>query len=129
MRKAINIVVSILLLVATMGVTVSKHYCMGRLKAQWIGHNHREVCEGMESMPGMEGCCSNESKTYVLDQDFSAVNFDFNVNPEFVFLYTTYENDLALTFTDPVKNVITPQNTGPPFVEPDIFIQVQSFLL
>ena len=128
-RKAINIVVIIFLLTATIGVTVSKHYCMGRLKAQWIGHEHKEVCGGMESMPGMEGCCSNESLTFVLDQDFSSVNFDFNVNPELVLLYTTYEADLISTLADPAKSVLKPRNTGPPFVEPDIFIQVQSFLL
>lgn len=129
MRKAINIIISLLLLTATFGVTVSKHYCMGHLKQQWIGHSDKEVCSGMEGMAGMEGCCSNESETFVVEQDFSLISFDFNVNPELHLLNTIFELDLATALLDPANNPLRPQNTGPPFVEPDIFIQVQSFLL
>jgi hypothetical protein len=128
-KKAINIIISLLLLTATFGVTVSKHYCMGRLKAQWIGHEHQEVCEGMESMPGMEGCCSNESDTFILDEDFSLTSFDFDVNPELNLLYVAYEIELSDLYSDLISDNNRPQNTGPPFVEPDIYVQVQSFLL
>ena len=129
MKKAINIIVSLILLTATFGVTVSKHYCMGSLKAQWIGHQHQEVCDGMESMPGMEGCCSNESDTFVMDEDFSVTSFDFDVNPELDLLYIAYEIELSELSSDLISNQSNPQNTGPPFVEPDIYVQVQSFLL
>ena len=83
----------------------------------------------MEAMPDMEGCCSNESETFVMDEDFSVSSFDFNVNPEFNLLYTAYETSLLEISADLTVNSKRPQNTGPPFVEPDIFIQVQSFLL
>lgn len=102
---------------------------MGRLKAQWIGHEHQEVCEGMESMPGMDGCCSDESDTYILDEDFSLTSFDFNVNPELNLLYIAYEIEQSDLSSDLTSNRSQPQNTGPPFVEPDIYVQVQSFLL
>ena len=129
MRKAINIFISLILLTATFGVTVSKHYCMGRLKAQWIGYQHQEVCGGMEAMPEMEGCCSNETQTYVVDEDFSLFSFEIKINPEFNFLYAAYEAGLVIAASDQETNHLTLQNTGPPFVEPDIFVQVQSFLL
>lgn len=129
MRKVINIFVSLILLTATFGVTVSKHYCMGSLKARWIGHQHQEVCGEMEAMPGMDGCCSNESKTFVMDEDFSVTNFDFDVDPEFNLLYIAYEIELPVLSPDLISIQGTTQNTGPPFVEPDIFVQVQSFLL
>lgn len=129
MRKVVHILLSLLLLISTIGVSVSKHYCMGRLKAQWIGQDHKEICGGMEGMPGMEGCCSNESQTFVLDEDFGSTSFDFSINPEFVFLYSTFESDLLLTVVDPSQNLLVPHNNGPPFVEPEIFIRVQSFLL
>jgi len=127
-KKLVNIFISLLLLTATFGVSVSKHYCMGRLQDQWIGQNHQEVCEGMESIPGMEGCCSNETETFKIDEDFSISSFDFNVNPEFSFLHKVYEMEI-LEATSSSFSINRPQNTGPPFVEPDIFLQVQSFLL
>ena len=102
---------------------------MGNLKARWIGHEHQEVCGEMESMPGMEGCCSNESETFVMDEDFGVTTFDFNVNPEFSLLYLAYEVGLSELSSDLISSNEIPQNTGPPFVEPEIFIQVQSFLL
>ena len=101
---------------------------MGQLQDQWIGQNHAEVCEGMEAMPGMEGCCSNETETFKMDEDFSISGFNVNLNPELSFIHKVYEIEIpetasvAFTFN-------RPQNTGPPFVEPDIYLQVQSFLL
>jgi hypothetical protein len=102
---------------------------MGRLKAQWIGHEQHEVCAGMDSMADMEGCCSNETETFIMEDDFSISSFDFQTSTEFDFLYFTYQTSVLELSSELVTNTYNPQNTGPPFIEPEIFIQVQSFLL
>ena len=80
-------------------------------------------------MPGMDGCCSNETETYVLEEEFGLTNFDFNVDPDLYLLYVNFNVQLTELSASESLNFTEPQNTGPPFVEPDIFVQVQSFLL
>lgn len=129
MKKVLNIFVSLLLLMATFGVTISKHYCMDELRVQQLGHVHDNVCGDMEGMPGMEGCCSNEIETFVMDEDFSTTNFDFKSNPNLTFLYATIDIGLEEILSNSQSNLRESKSSGPPFVEPNIFVQVQSFLL
>ena len=64
-----------------------------------------------------------------MDENFSLTSFDFDVNPELNLLYVAYEIELSDLYSDLISDNNRPQNTGPPFVEPDIYVQVQSFLL
>ena len=66
MNRIINISVMILLLTATIGISVTKHYCGDTLKSIAINMTPDHCCE--EDQEPM-GCCHNESEDYALDDE------------------------------------------------------------
>ena len=76
MRVFKNIFFSLVLLVSTVGITVSSHYCMGHLKDQKV-FGQADVCSQESPMP--MGCCEDITDLYQLDED---VNFQVQLNVE-----------------------------------------------
>ena len=63
-RRISHIAIAVLLLVSTTGFTVHQHYCMGSLVETSVFTVPEFCCgEGAD-------CCSNESETYQIDEDF-----------------------------------------------------------
>lgn len=60
-----HIILSFLLLVATTGMAVSKHYCGGNLISVDIFDEADSCCES-------GNCCHNETTFYQVNEDFSA---------------------------------------------------------
>ena len=69
-RKAGHIILVVMLLVSTAGITVSRHYCGGNLSSVSIMTEPVSCCD-------MEGCCHNETQTYQIDDDFTATLLQF----------------------------------------------------
>ncbi len=65
LRKFSHIILSFTLLVSTMGLVISKHYCGGDLVSVSVNHHSESCC-------GMGGCCKNETHIYQVKEDFSA---------------------------------------------------------
>ena len=65
-RKISHIILSLLLLLATTGITVHQHYCMGKVVKTGYLHEPSPCC-GEEN-----DCCSNESETFQLNEDYTA---------------------------------------------------------
>ena len=65
LKKVSHIILSILLLVSTMGVAVSKHYCSGSFVSFSVFHEAKSCC-------GDSDCCHNENQVYQVKTDFSA---------------------------------------------------------
>ena len=63
-KRILHIIIALLLLITTMGVTVSKHYCKENLVKVTINQEAKSCCD-MEN-----GCCSNETKHYQLEEVF-----------------------------------------------------------
>lgn len=63
-KRILHINLALLLLITTIGFTVSKHYCSGDLVKITINAEAESCCD-MET-----GCCSNETKHYQLEEDF-----------------------------------------------------------
>jgi len=63
-RKVSHIVLSLLLLVSTVGLVISKHYCGGEMISVSMYHEAESCCD-------MDGCCQNETHTYQVKDDFS----------------------------------------------------------
>ena len=61
-----HIALSLLLLVSTVGMTVSKHYCGNSLVSVSISGNSEE-----SSCCDMENCCHSETQIFQLKEDFS----------------------------------------------------------
>lgn len=59
-----NIILSLLLLFTTTGLSVSKHFCGDELISTTLFAEAESCCDA-------GGCCSTESETYQLDEDFS----------------------------------------------------------
>lgn len=65
LRNISHIILSLTLLVSTMGLVISKHYCGGELVSVSVNHSDDSCCD-------MGNCCQNEIHTYQLKEDFSA---------------------------------------------------------
>jgi len=64
LKKISHIVLATLLLVTTMGLMVSKHYCGGQLISVSLFHKANSCC-------GDAGCCKNENHFFQVKDDFS----------------------------------------------------------
>lgn len=65
-KKILHITMLVIMMVSTMGFTITKHYCGEDLVDTSVS-GHVETCCDME-----EGdCCHNEAQTYQLDQDYT----------------------------------------------------------
>ena len=67
LRKTSHIIFSILLLLTTMGLTISKHYCGGNLVSTSVFVEADSCCNDSD-------CCNNETEFFQLDEDFSLVS-------------------------------------------------------
>ncbi|MBN1415187.1 MAG: hypothetical protein JW973_08820 [Bacteroidales bacterium] len=74
MKKLVNIFVSFLLLTATTGFTISRHYCGSELVSLSIDKAAKKCCDAETG-----SCCHNESEHYQLKEDFvsTQTQFDF----------------------------------------------------
>lgn len=66
-RKVTYILIAMLLLIATMGFSVSKHYCSSRL----VGISINSVMEYCCTDKGTSDCCRNETEFFQFDEDFA----------------------------------------------------------
>ncbi len=74
LRKISHIIIALLLLVTTMGLTIDKHYCGTRLVSVSILNEADSCCDMTND------CCHDDTDTYKLDVDYilSLLNIDFN---------------------------------------------------
>jgi hypothetical protein len=63
-KKAGHIVLSLLLLLSTTGLVLSKHYCGGELISTSLYAEADSCCDSGD-------CCKNETEVFQLDVDFS----------------------------------------------------------
>lgn len=125
-KKIVNVFLVVLLLVATTGITLNKHYCMGRLKSVAVFEKANPCIDyGFEEpMP----CCEDISEELKVDEITNST-FDFKISPDYhLVAITTY----LLINQDLLEPEITESNYSdysPPPIERDIPILVQSFLI
>lgn len=64
LKKFSHIILSMLLLLSTIGVAISKHYCSGNLVSVALFSAAQTCCDD-------DNCCQSESQFYQLHDDFS----------------------------------------------------------
>ena len=64
-RKTAHIILTILLLTTTIGLSVSKHYCGSRLVDVSINSEAELCCDDMDN----SNCCHNETEYFQLKED------------------------------------------------------------
>ena len=67
LRKTSHIILSALLLFATVGLAISQHYCGGDLISMSVFSEAESCCDSGD-------CCKNEMEIYQLDEDYSLVS-------------------------------------------------------
>lgn len=63
-KTASHIILSLLLLISTTGLAISKHYCGGELSSTSLYAESDACCES-------DDCCKNETEVFQLDEVFS----------------------------------------------------------
>ncbi|MBI9063910.1 MAG: hypothetical protein JEZ14_18145 [Marinilabiliaceae bacterium] len=71
-KKVSHILLAILLLLTTMGMTVSKHYCGNNLKSVSLFSEPQSCCD----IP--TGCCHDESLSIAFQAYYSVSSFHYN---------------------------------------------------
>jgi hypothetical protein len=66
LKKALNILITLNLLVATVGFTIHKHYSRGELYSYSVFTSPESCCEGVCN------CCDEVSETFQLRLDYTA---------------------------------------------------------
>ena len=126
LRKIVNTFLAITLLIATTGVTLNKHYCMGRVKSVAVFH-HAENCMGNDLIDPMP-CCEDVNQELKVDH-LTKASFDFESSANFyqlaIITYFVLNSDLASVEND--KPAF--QNYAPPPPDRDIPVLIQSFLI
>lgn len=64
LRKSVHIILVMLLLVSSTGVTFSMHYCGGELVSTSINKEAKTCCDGTG------GCCENKTMHIEIDDDY-----------------------------------------------------------
>jgi hypothetical protein len=73
LRRIIHIALSFLLLFASTGLSLYKHYCGQELQEVSLLQAHT-CCEDTELPADANDCCANETDAYRLDVDFQPAN-------------------------------------------------------
>ncbi len=76
-KRITHISLSFMLVTATMGITVSKHYCGSRLLEVSMNAEAEPCCSDM----GTGGCCHNETEYFQFDEDFVSPGFAKDILP------------------------------------------------
>ncbi|MDF9795624.1 hypothetical protein OKW21_000887 [Catalinimonas alkaloidigena] len=125
-RKLIHIILSMILLLSTTGVAISKHYCGGELSAVEVGHEKMSCCDEPDDMP--EDCCHDEQLTFLVEQDFQLSAFQFDCFALAVTALLPYL-DLSALFDEQKANVTEFKLYLSPLIAQDIPVLLQSFLI
>jgi hypothetical protein len=117
---------SFTLMLATTGLSISKHYCGNSLVRTTLGTEAKSCLMDMEMG---HGCCDDETETLVVEDDFQASHSKFELAPEYELLVAYLETALASTNGKSLAQPLIPTNTGPPLGSEPLYVKVQSFLL
>ncbi len=94
-KKTIHILVIVLLLISTIGVTINKHYSDGELFSIALFGEAESCCEGPCD------CCSDETEHYQINVDFlqsNISNFDLLFSNIILFIINDVSTDKITPF-------------------------------
>ena len=128
-RRFIHIALALNFMVASIGVSIDKHFCGELLQKVTLLTQTSEACCGGMKKDKKSDCCHNETQTIQLEDDFQKAQFDFKFptfinhliayNPVPVFRFILYEPEQQITFLA----------YKPPLLFRDIPVLIQSFLI
>ncbi|MFC0877409.1 hypothetical protein ACE01N_12485 [Saccharicrinis sp. FJH2] len=124
MRLILNITVSLILMVATTGVTISKHYCHNHLVDVSVNHHADKCCD--------TGCnsCKDEVASYKVTDTFMGADVLASLPVTVIQLYLNAVVDITEATTGVENQHFTELSTGPPPVTTiSRLSKIQTFLI
>lgn len=139
MKKFFAILLASLILFMNVGLTVSNHYCGGKLAESSMTFGKGDVGCGMESKktscenPSHEnsikkkGCCENEFLAFQIDDDYNQTAVEtLNVDFKFIAVFiTSYINFYSFNNTKKPEYLAY----SPPLLDHDVQVMNQTFLI
>jgi hypothetical protein len=122
-KKIGHIILSALLLVASVGLAISKHYCSGNLVSTSIFGEAESCC-------GDSDCCHNESEVYQMHEDYSLVSVsETPQSAEFDLLdFTILVYNFTVVETEETEEFFEADSPPPPKIQ-TVLSRKQSYLL
>ncbi len=121
-RKTVNIFMSLVFLISTMGFTVSKHYCSNELVDFSINFETESCCD----MEG--GCCHNENEHFQLQEEFlSSIHIDSFEDIGIDLLFTVYFLTVSVEQSETVISEIEYTDISPPKIQTSLSL-LQTYL-
>lgn len=125
-KKFFHITLSMVLLIATTGVAISKHYCGGELSTVEVGHEKIHCCDESDDMA--DDCCQDEQLTFLLEQEFQLSAFQFDCHILSVTSLLPFLDLSALFVAQETYKTEFKPYLSPPIAQ-DLPVMLQSFLL
>ena len=126
-RKLSAILLIMMVLVSSVGITVHKHYCASFLVDTSFIPHIEDACD--EDMPMDEDSCEDRHDIYNVDSPIQLLTISFELSPSAEWILISYFdhwlNDDENQFSKPILLA----ELYPPPSEPNIYTKVQSFLL
>ena len=138
MKQIISIFLSLLVLISSMGITFSTHFCMGRAVDNELMIGIHELncgmmdldssCEAEVTGPEFMApdCCDNEFLSIEIENDYQIATEQISLQSQFLLAFT-------YTFLFDLQKNVTPKvafaDNHPPPLEQDYQSLYQSFLL
>jgi len=125
-----------LILISSMGLMFSTHYCMGRAVDSELMVGKHELSCGMMGMDSAcettgsdtmaAGCCENKFISIVIEDDYKVAKVKFSLESNFIIAFL---NTFLLNPFNEVEHTIAHADHPPPPLEQDYQSLYQAFLL
>ncbi|NQX97049.1 MAG: hypothetical protein HRT73_04100 [Flavobacteriales bacterium] len=134
MKKIFSFILSLVILVTSMGFTISSHICGGHKVKSVINIGITDVSCGMEKKKSdcetksqmKDDCCQDEFQLIQNDEDYIQQITDFNFSDNFLIAFVTSYVELLDTETTEID--FYADHSPPPLIK-DIPVLIQSFLI
>ncbi|MBS2212662.1 hypothetical protein KEM09_14685 [Carboxylicivirga mesophila] len=125
LKKVSHIVMVLLLLVATTGLTVSKHFCQGSLVDVNIFGGTKTCCDDNETSE----CCDNEFSHFELDENFVIAANDIELQEVTLELLFPFIHSIVINEVERLDIKLVSFNPPPPQEVLDFLSDIQVYRL
>jgi hypothetical protein len=110
LKKFFHIILALLMLIATAGLTVNMHYCRNKLVSSGIAFNSKACCD-------KKSCCHNESQYLRMDENTIVSEYNSPGYPDKILLlkYLPAVNVDNIVVSDAPGIILSMINHSPPW--------------
>jgi hypothetical protein len=134
MKQFLSVILSLVVLITSMGFTVSSHMCGGKKVKTVLSIGSSDVSCGMEKNRNncatgqqmRDDCCQDEFQIIQNDEDYTQQITDFDFSADFFIAFVTSYVELFQTETTEID--FFTDHSPPPLIK-DIPVLIQSFLI